>query len=72
MSNKEYLDFVHEADSFVRKKDKEFLKKKVKKLKTYYRSVHKKEANDDPDYLVEIVKDALMIKNKGWRLEGRR
>ena len=32
MSNDEYLDFVYEVDNFVRKKDKEFLKKKVKKM----------------------------------------
>ena len=52
------------AEKFVRQKDKEFLKNNVKKLKTEYRSVYKKEANDDSENLVEIVIDALTITDK--------
>ena len=41
-SNEEYLDFAYEANNFVRKKDKEFLKNKVQKMKTFYRCFYKK------------------------------
>ena len=63
-SNEEYLDFVYEADNFITKKNKEFLKKKVKKMKTFYKGFYNKENNEDPENLVEIVKDALVIKDK--------
>ena len=63
-SNEEYLDFVYEADNFITKKNKEFLKKKVKKMKTFYKGFYNKEDNEDPENLVEIVKDALVIKDK--------
>ena len=33
-------------------------------MKTFYRSFYKKEDNEDPENLVEIVKDALIIKDK--------
>ena len=33
-------------------------------MKTFYRSFYKKEDNEDPENLVEIVKDALVIKDK--------
>ena len=33
-------------------------------MKTAYRGFYKKEANDDPENLVEIVKDALIINDK--------
>ena len=36
IGNEKYLDFVYEAENFIRKKDKEFLKKKVKKMKPFY------------------------------------
>ena len=63
-SNEEYLDFVYEADNFITKKNKEFLKKKVKKMKTFYKGFYNKEDNEDPENLVEIVKDTLIIKDK--------
>ena len=63
-SNEEYLDFVYEADNFITKKNKEFLKKKVKKMKTFYKGFYNKEDNEDPENLVKIVKDALIIKDK--------
>merc|ERR1712198_446990 len=63
-SNEEYLDFFYEADNFITKMNKEFLKKKVKKMKTFYKGFYDKEDNEDPENLVEIVKDALVIKDK--------
>ena len=41
-SNEEYLDFVDEADNFVRKKDKEILKNKVKRRKIVVEAIIKK------------------------------
>ena len=46
------------------KKDNGFLKKKVKKMKTFYTCFYQKEDNDNPKNLAEIVKDAFIIKDK--------
>ena len=50
--------------NFVRKKDTEFLKNKVKKMKTFYACFYQKEDNDNPENLIKMVKDALIIKDK--------
>ena len=40
------------------------MKNKVQKMKTFYRCFYKKEGNDNPENLIEIAKDALIIKDK--------